>query len=170
MDDVEERPRSRSQEIEFAMADAIAASQPHEVVSPDAFRIETVPMPWTIQLAHVLRTDRRLQAMVLVVLAVLSAIALWPRGEQPTSVGRIRHHSDRYDGASVRVAGTVGQVFSVGGGHAFYLIDGRDTLVVFTRTRVPRERQHVRVGGTMSVGWLDGRPTLALFESANEKR
>jgi hypothetical protein len=65
----------------------------------------------------------------------------------------------------VKVAGRVGQVFHVGGGFAYYLHDGRDTLVVFTRTRKPEERQHVTVLGTMSTGYLDGLPTLALFES-----
>jgi hypothetical protein len=58
-------------------------------------------------------------------------------------------------------------VFHVGGGYAFYLLDGRDTLVVFTRSRTPVERQHVRISGTMSNGSLDGLPTLALFESAS---
>jgi hypothetical protein len=84
-------------------------------------------------------------------------------------VSRLRRHSERYDGAAVQVAGRVGQVFRVGGGYAFYLIDRGDTLVVFTRSRVPVERQHVHVSGTMSNGSLDGQPTLALFESADAR-
>ena len=169
MDDAEERARTRAAELEDAMADAVAATRPHEVVSPEAFNADAVPMPWWISLAHVLRTDRRLQALVLVVMVALLAIALWPRGEMPTAVGRLRRHSERYDGASVQVEGRVGQVFRVGGGYAFYLIDRGDTLVVFTRSRVPVERQHARVSGTMSNGSLDGQPTLALFESADAK-
>ena len=167
MDDAEERARARAAAIEDAMADAVAASRPHEVVSPEAFNADAVPMPWWISLAHVARTDRRLQALVIVVLVALSAIALWPGGEQPTAVGRLRRHSERYDGVAVKVAGKVGQVFRVGGGYAFYLLDRGDTLVVFTRSRVPVERQSVRVNGTMSNGSLDGQPTLALFESAD---
>ena len=169
MDDAEERTRERTTVLEEALADALAASRSYEVVSPDVFNNEAVPMPWWIQFAHVAQTDRRLQALVIGVLVVLLAIAVWPRGEQPTSVGRIRHHSERYDGTAVAVSGKVGQVFPVGGGYAFYLIDVADTLVVFTRSRVPVERQHVRVSGTMSNGSLDGRPTLALFETVDAK-
>jgi hypothetical protein len=170
MDDAEERARARATALEDAMADAVAATRPHEVVSPEAFNAEVVPVPWWISVVHVVRTDRRLQGLVLLVLVVLSAIALWPRGDQPTAVGRLRRHSERYDGASVQVAGKVGQVFRVGGGYAFYLVDRGDTLVVFTRSRVPVERQHVHVSGTMSNGSLDGQPTLALFESADVKQ
>ena len=169
MDDADERARTRAADLEDAMADAVAATRPHEVVSPEAFNADAVPVPWWISVVHVVRTDRRLQALVLVALVVLSAIALWPRGDQPTAVGRLRRHSERYDGAAVQVAGKVGQVFHVGGGYAFYLIDRGDTLVVFTRSRVPVERQHVQVSGTMSNGSLDGQPTLALFESADAK-
>jgi hypothetical protein len=169
MDDAEERSRARAAALEDAMADAVAATRPHEVVSPEAFNAEAVPVPWWISVVHVLRTDRRLQGLVLVVLVLLTAIALWPRGDKPTAVSRLRRHSERYDGASVQVSGRVGQVYRVGGGYAFYLIDRGDTLVVFTRSRVPVERQRVHVFGTMSNGSLDGQPTLALFESADAK-
>ncbi len=169
-DNAEERPRERTAVFEEAMADALAASRSHEVVSPDVFNVDVVPMPWWIQFAHVVGTDRRLQAMIVAVLVVFGAIVLWPRGPQPTSVGRIRNHAERYDGADVKVSGRVGQVFSVGGGYAFYLVNGADTLVVFTRTRVPVERQRVSVSGTMSNGSLDGQPTLALFESVKPAR
>jgi len=169
MDDAEERSRERTAVLQEAMSDALAASRSYEVVSPEVFSNEAVPMPWWIQFAHVAQTDRRLQAMVFGVLVVLLTITLWPRGSQLTSVGRIRHHSERYDGTDVMVGGKVGQVFPVGGGYAFYLVDHADTLVVFTRSRLPVERQHVRVSGTMSNGSLDGRPTLALFETVDAK-
>jgi hypothetical protein len=85
------------------------------------------------------------------------------------SISHLRRHAGSMDGADVKVAGTVGQVFAVGGGYAFYLHDGRDTLVVFTRVRHPSPRQHVTVRGTMSTGYLDGQARTALFES-NETR
>jgi hypothetical protein len=114
---------------------------------------------------HALRSDRRIQVAGGALLVVLAILALWPHGERPMSVANLRRHAALVDGTAVYVAGTVGEVFKVGGGYAYYLHDGRDTLVVFTRVHKPEERQHVTVHGTMSTGYLDGQATLALFES-----
>ena len=65
----------------------------------------------------------------------------------------------------MRVNGRVGEVFHVGGGYAFYLLQGRDTIVVFTRSRVPVPRQNVTVVASVSTGFLDGAPRQALFEA-----
>ena len=64
----------------------------------------------------------------------------------------------------VHVEGRVGEVFPVGGGYAFYLRDGRDTMVVFTRSRTPERDEHVKIDGTVSTGYLDGQARTALFE------
>ena len=54
--------------------------------------------------------------------------------------------------------------FFVGGGFAFYLMQGRDTIVAFTRVTAPEPRTVVTVTGQVSTGFLDGVPRQALFE------
>lgn len=169
MDDAEERAHASAAAMAAMAASATEAARPHTVVTPEVFEVATVAMPWWMQIAHTVRTDRRVQILLGVVVVVLVTIALWPRGEQPVSIASLRKHADRFDGVEVRVAGRVGQVFRVGGGYAYYLQDGRDTLVVFTRGREPHERQRVNVHGTMSTGYLDGQATVALFESTDSK-
>lgn len=169
MDDAEERAHASAAAMAAMAASATEAARPHTVVTPEVFEVATVAMPWWMQVAHTVRTDRRVQILLGVMVVVLVTIALWPRGEQPVSIASLRKHADRFDGVEVRVAGRVGQVFRVGGGYAYYLQDGRDTLVVFTRGREPHERQRVNVHGTMSTGYLDGQATVALFESTEAK-
>ncbi len=169
MDDAEERAHASAAAMAAMAASAAEAARPHTVVTPEVFEVATVAMPWWMQVAHTVRTDRRVQVLLGVVTVVLVTIALWPRGERPVSIGSLRKHADRFDGVEVKVAGRVGQVFRVGGGYAYYLQDGRDTLVVFTRGREPHERQRVNVHGTMSTGYLDGQATVALFESTDSK-
>ena len=156
MDDADERARTS--------ALSAPSFRPHEVVTPDAFDTTAAALPWWVQAAHALRTDRRLHVLTGVVIVALAVVALWPRGDRPTSIATIRRLASRLDGARVVVEGKVGEVFQVGGGYAFYLQDGRDTMVVFTRNGRPVERSEVRVAGNMSTGYLDGLPTLALFE------
>lgn len=158
MDDAEERAKAPAHDPYFGPPE-------HQVVAPDAFDVSAAPVPWYMQVVHTLGTDRRIQLLMGGALVVLATVALWPRGDRPMSVSHLRHNAAQVDGAAVIVAGTVGQVFPVGGGYAFYLHDGRDTLVVFTRVRQPQPRQHITVHGTMSTGYLDGQATLALFES-----
>jgi len=169
MDDAEERAHASAAAMAAMAASAAEAARPHTVVTPEVFEVTTVTMPWWMQAVHTVRADRRVQILLGVVVVVLVTIGLWPRGEQPVSIANLRKHADRFDGAEVKVAGRVGQVFRVGGGYAYYLQDGRDTLVVFTRGREPRERQRVNVHGTMSTGYLDGQATVALFESTDTK-
>ena len=63
------------------------------------------------------------------------------------------------------MSGRVGETFPVGGGYAFYLHQGRDTIVVFTRSRVPTFRQRVQIVGSVSTGFLEGVPHAAIFEA-----
>ena len=44
------------------------------------------------------------------------------------------------------------------------LVQGRDTIVVFTRTQMPTAHAVVTVKGQVSTGFLDGAPRQALFE------
>jgi hypothetical protein len=164
MDDAEERARGN-----IAYVEEVEQPRPHEVVKPDAFDVNAPAVPWWMQLLHTLGGDRRIQVLVGLVLVALVAVAMWPRGERPMSVGAVRRQAAQMDGVQVYVAGRVGQVFPVGGGYAYYLHDGHDTLVVFTRVTHPMQRRPISVRGTMSIGYLDGQPTPALFESNTPK-
>lgn len=166
MDDAEERARVRAEAREFAARSAEQSVRPHTIVAPDSFDLETVAMPWWMQLPAQLKTDRRLQLLLGGVALVLVVAAFWPRGPQPESLHNLNRYPDRFDGHIVTVAGRVGDVFDVGGGHAYYLLQDHDTLVVFTRGVAPDRRKKVTLSGTVSTGYLDGQPHLALFEMA----
>jgi hypothetical protein len=163
MDDAEERARARAEATAAASGPAV---QPHAVVTPDAFDIKDAPAPWWMQLPQILSEDRRVQGLVAVVLVGLLAVMFWPRAEKTMSLGGISRDPAHYDGQSVKVSGRIGETFEVGGGHAFYLHQGRDTLVVFTRSRTPRRGQNVTLVGTVSTGYLNGQSGTAIFEAA----
>lgn len=162
MDDAEERTRVSA---DAAAAKAERAAQPHAVVTPDAFDIRNAPVPWWMQVPQLLREDRRVQVLAGLLGVLLLTLVFWPRAERSLSIGSLRRDATRYDGQSVRVSGRIGEVFEVGGGHAFYLHQGRDTLVVFTRSRTPRRGDGVTVVGTISTGYLNGQAGTALFET-----
>ena len=52
----------------------------------------------------------------------------------------------------------------MGASYAYWLHQGRDTIVVFTRLHTPIPREKVKVTGSVSMGYLDGVPRLSLFE------
>ena len=165
MDDAEERSRANAQ---VAMAEASAAeaiARPHRVVEPEIFNVPAPVLPWWLHAPEAFRTDRRLQFLAVLAVAALLTIVFFPRGERGVSLADLRQHPDRFNGQDVKVNGKVGEVFPVGGGYAFYLHQGRDTMVVFTRVRTPQPRQNVKLTGHVSTGYLDGQPRLALFES-----
>jgi hypothetical protein len=112
------------------------------------------------------RANRRIAgwAASAVVAAVSALVAAVPRGEPATSLRSILDDAAALDGATVRVSGVVGQTFPVGEGHAFYLHQGRDTIVVFTRRRTPTTDQRIELEASVSTGYLAGRPRPALFE------
>jgi hypothetical protein len=121
---------------------------------------------WAVAL-DALRSDRRWQALAGALVVLAAVVTFWPRGERAVPIGALRRHPERWDGASVHVTGRVGEVFPLGGGYAFYLHQGRDTMVVFTRTRRPVPRQRVAITGSISTGYLDGAPRQALFEDTH---
>jgi hypothetical protein len=149
-------------------APAPAAAHAATATSHAAPRAKTIAPAeswWLVALDRV-RYERRLQLLiVLLVVALIGLIALSSGGGGTTPIAQIRQHPEKYDGRSVTVEGRVGEVFSVGGGYAFYLHQGRDTLVVFTRSRTPVSRQKVSVKGSISTGFLDGEPRQSLFEA-----
>ncbi len=122
------------------------------------------PSWWETALAA-FKDDRRLQLAALGLLAVLILLpSLWPRAEPGLSIASLHRQAAQLDGRMVRVRGLVAEVFPVGSGYAFTLVQGRDSLVVFTRSRLPRTHERVEVMGNVQAAKLDGRPRVALFE------
>ena len=127
--------------------------------------------PWWVIALDSLRTSRSVQVTVAVALVALVLLACWswPRGVGTTSLSELRRYPSQFDGRTVTVRGRVGDdVFAVGAGWAFYLVQGRDTIVVFTRTQMPKPHDVVTVKGQVSTGFLDGIPRQALFEDVTK--
>jgi len=127
----------------------------------------TLEEPWWVVLGERITGDRRILigigAGVLVLVALL---VFWPRPNASVRVHDIRKNPDQWEGRSVKVSGRVGDdVFPLGSGYVFPLLQGRDTIVVFTRTRTPERKQRVTVIGEVSAGYLDGRARLAILEN-----
>lgn len=165
MDDAEERARTKERAAMIAEVAAETLGRPHDVVDPEAFNVPAPVLPWWMQATETLRTDRRLQILAGLGVLVLLTIAFYPRGERGVSLADLKKRPDHFDGQDVKIKGKVGEVYSVGGGYAFYLHQGRDTMVVFTRVRTPKTRDVLQITGHVSTGYLDGQPRLALFES-----
>lgn len=98
-----------------------------------------------------------------ILLAAAAFSFLIPHGEPSVPLARIRQHPEAFDGRVVKVNGRAGETFMVGGSFVFDLRQGRDTIVVYS-TRRPSLHQRVEATGTVSIGYLDGAPRLALFE------
>jgi hypothetical protein len=129
--------------------------------------------PWWVIAIDGLRTSRSAQIGVAVAFAavVLLAYWAWPRGVGTTSLAELRRNPAKYDGRAVVVRGRVGDdVFAVGAGWAFYLMQARDTIVTFTRSQMPKPHDVITVKGQVSTGFLDGVPRQALFEDAASAR
>lgn len=165
MDDAEERAKIAAEVAERQAREAEIAARPHAVVKPQEFEMPAVPLPWWSRLPGLLKMDVRVQIGLLVLIVGLLAATFWPRAEKTISVKHLKEHADQYADTQVRVGGKVSEVFPVGGSTAFTLVQGRDTIVVFSRTRRPEPREHVVVIGTLSRGWLGGESRVAIFEA-----
>jgi len=127
--------------------------------------------PWWLVLGEELATNRRLQIGILAVVAASATVMFWPRGQEPgVSLGHIKKHPTRFEGRAVRVRGEVGEVFEIGQGYVFHLLQGRDSVVIFSPTRNPSPHDRVTVVGTVSTGYLDGLPRVAIFETPGADR
>lgn len=89
---------------------------------------------------------------------------LRPDREASVSLAVLRQNPEAYDGRVVSVRGRAGEAFSVGDRYVFDLRQGRDTIVVYSPARRPALHEDVRATGTVSVGYLDGVPRIALLE------
>lgn len=123
--------------------------------------------PWWLVLGERVATDRKVQIAIGAVVVLVLAVILWPKGGNSVAISAIRKHPERFEGQIVTVRGRIGEVFAVGQGHTFYLLEGRDTLVVYTRMRTPVSRQRVQIIGSVTMGYLDGAPRVAVFETGS---
>ena len=165
MDDAEERARVAATVAQQQREAAAIAARPHEVVRPQEFEIPELAPPWWTRIGITLRVDRRVQIALGAALLALLVYSVWPRSEKTISIAHLKEHAQRYADTPVRVGGRVSEVFPVGGSWAYTVVQGRDTIVVFSRTRAPKPREQVVVVGTLSTGYLDGQSRVAIFES-----
>jgi len=148
-------------------SDAADAFPDDDVVEKTQARIQLQPLKepfWVVALDE-LRSNTKIQILVGLVVLCVVAVMMWPRKDPAVSLHAVRTHASEWDGRTVSLHGRVGEVFPMGEGYTFYLHQGRDTIVVFTRSRVPVERQNVTVIGSISTGYLDGAPRQTLFEA-----
>lgn len=166
-DDESTAPEPRTGGAQQRPLDSADAFPDDDVVEKVAAKIQLRPLKepfWVVALDE-LRSNSKVQILVGLVVLSLVALAMWPRKDAAISLHAVRTHASEWDGRTISLRGRVGEVFPVGGGYTFYLHQGRDTIVVFTRSRVPVEREKVTVTGPISTGYLDGRPRQTLFEA-----
>lgn len=150
--------------------EALEQSREDRWAQPPEAALPPLVEAWWMVLLDDLRTKRSTQLIaVLCVLAVAGLLYFRSSRDVATvPLSKIRGNPTLFDGQSVVVRGKIGEVYAVGGGYAFYLMQGRDTIVAFTTTRVPMPRQRVVVRGQVTTGFLDGTPRQALFESSSK--
>ena len=149
--------------------DIPSAAEDRRVTPAAAPELKPLEEPWWVLAMDALRSDLRVQIGVGTALlcVVLLAFWMWPRGVGHTRISDMRRNAAAYDGRSVVVRGRVGDdVFTIGGGWAFFLTQGRDTIVTFTRLEAPKPRSVVTFRAEVSTGFLDGVPRQALFVTA----
>jgi hypothetical protein len=139
--------------------------------SEDAIPLAKDPPFWVEWLDRLRLLPRPvvLGAGAVLVLGAAAVCFLIPRGRPGVSLAQIRQHPEAFEGRSVRVGGKAGEAFSVGRSYVFSLYQGRDTIVVYSRSRRPRLHDRVKVEGTVSIGYLDGVPRVAVLEDHSER-
>jgi hypothetical protein len=152
-------------ELAAPVADLDSDSSPSPAPTPAPFK--PLDEPWYLVWGEALLTNRKVQGLALLGLALLAVAVFFPRHRQPgASLHGILREPARFEGRSVVVRGEVLESFDLGQGYAFNLRQGRDTVVVFSRSRRPDLHQRIEVVGTVSTGYLDGEPRVAIFEGA----
>ena len=138
---------------------------PPEAVSP----LDQPPglLAWLDHLRVLRRPPVAIAAASVLALGIAVACFLHsnPRGATNASLARIRQQPEAFEGRVVVIDGRAGETFPVGQSFVFDLYQGRDTIVVYSRTRRPQANEAVTVRGTISVGYMDGVPRLALLEA-----
>lgn len=143
---------------------ATAGAEPSLAPEP---KLHPLHEPWYLVWGEAVATNRKLQIAAVALLALGALLLSRPwSGQSGTSLGGILRHPERYEGRTVAVHGEVLESFDIGDAHVFHLRQGRDTVVVFSPTRRPRLHQRLEVVGTVSTGYLDGQPRVAIFEGS----
>ena len=125
------------------------------------------PAFWEVLLERVTTIPRPIligSTVALVACGIAAAYLIPTRGGTAVSLARLRQQPEAFDGRTVHVRGKAGETFSIGNSYVFSLCQGRDTIVVYSRTRRPAPHQVVQTKGTVSIGYLDGVPRIALLE------
>lgn len=146
----------------------LVEAAPDDEAGPRAGPLAVEPPVWEVWLEHArsLPAPLVLGGSAVLLLAVVLVFTLRPGEQASVSLSRIRQHPEVFDGRQVAVRGKAGEAFSIGGSYVFNLRQGGDTIVVYSRTRRPSLHEDVRATGTVSVGYLDGVPRVALFEAS----
>ena len=106
--------------------------------------------------------------MALLVLVTVTAVGMWTARafkEPSVAIKRIHKYPAEFEGRTVVIRGKVGDVFKVGGSYAYFLMQNRDTIVVYTHGVRPNAHSTASVHGSVSIGYLDGSPRPVLWES-----
>jgi hypothetical protein len=142
---------------------------PYEPRTYPPVPVDEVPAELTAAELRVLADGRRVVpvwgwwGLGIAVVALLATLVTRGAGERGESIAHIRSAGTQYQGRSLKIRGRVGDVFQMGGSHVYYLLQSRDTMVVFTHGVAPRSGATISVEGTLSIGYLDGAPRPALF-------
>lgn len=104
---------------------------------------------------------------VALLVVVFIGVQLVPKKSQAdsTRIAEIRKSPTAFDGRVVTVSGRVGEIFQIGPSWAYYLHDGKDAILIFTRKGSPESRTKQTVTGKISTGVLEGEAKTALFEN-----
>jgi len=138
----------------------------------NAMPFDTSPPFWQVWLERLTSIPRPILiggAAVALVCGGAAAFLLPTRVDGSVSLARLRQQPEAFDGRIVHVRGKAGETFSIGGSYVFNLCQGRDTIVVYSRTRRPTPHEDVQAHGTVSIGYLDGVPRVALLEDTSER-
>jgi hypothetical protein len=149
---------------DFPMDDLPAGTGTDGGAARPATGIAPLKEPWWAIALDAFRSNRLLQAVIALGAVGFLVWKMWPSPVPSLPIAKIQANPEGFDGRVVELHGQVGDVFPIGGGYAFYLHQGSDTIVVFTRSRVPTRRAKVSVLGSVSTGYLDGVARPALFE------
>jgi hypothetical protein len=110
--------------------------------------------------------DSKQLLLTLLILGAVALVVMWGLNafkDPSIAIRRIHNHPAEFDGRRVTLRGKVGEVFRVGGSYAYYLLQDRDTIVVYTHGPRPNPNSSLLVHGSVSIGYLDGAPRPAVF-------
>jgi hypothetical protein len=154
---------------------APAAPAPREPEAPKLRVLESnveaeEPTEWIGRLRTLANRNPRIAALVLAGVAVVTAVVFFATRQMPAmSIASLKQRAPELDGQTVTVRGRIGEVYQMGNSYAYLLHQGRDTVVVYTRTSHPIPGDKAFVSGSVSTGFLDGAPRVAIFQKGTQQ-